>query len=292
MQVQGISGTDDTRHTLPLSLQKQYAAGTSTRVTDARNLESLFTPGKVQVQRLHSGTGAASGGSTHIGLQLLDRMAIEQGVQAVIDAGAVHRAGNGQMHCLLHVGCRLCHAVITCHTPAAGVRYLAAPSADTLSTLQQACAACTGFASLHTTCAGARSIEHVMCALTALWRAGALLAGLELDRAAAHVAAALQGAPGHTKRGVVFHGPYEWTVMDLTGFCRPHTVSPIKEHEALVLFDQARCRCGASCGTHHRQLAVSWCSSGGSLAALCDCDARSRSWHMSSMRAWRSCVQV
>ena len=56
-------------------------------------------------------------------------------------------------------------------------------------------------------------------------------------------ASRLEATPGNAMRGVAFHSAKEWTVMDLSGYCQPHATSPIKEHEALVLFDQARCRC-------------------------------------------------
>jgi hypothetical protein len=42
-------------------------------------------------------------------------------------------------------------------------------------------------------------------------------------------------------QGVVFYSD-GWKVMDRSGFVQPKAVSPIKEHEAFVVFDEARCR--------------------------------------------------
>ena len=88
--MQGVSGTDDTRHTLPLSLERQFAEGTSTRLTDAGNFAMLLQASKVSVQRLPAHADSSNGlaaGTGHLGLQLL-QMALDAKVQAVIDAGA------------------------------------------------------------------------------------------------------------------------------------------------------------------------------------------------------------
>lgn len=43
-------------------------------------------------------------------------------------------------------------------------------------------------------------------------------------------------------KGVVFYND-GWQIMDLSGHIWQKAVSPIKEHEAFVVFDEARCRC-------------------------------------------------
>jgi hypothetical protein len=80
------------------------------------------------------------------------------------------------------------------------------------------------------------------------------LAGLSQESVAAQLIARFtafessQGAVEGTSaaatspfHGVVFYSN-GWKVMDRSGFVQPKAVSPIKEHEAFVVFDEARCR--------------------------------------------------
>lgn len=52
-------------------------------------------------------------------------------------------------------------------------------------------------------------------------------------------------APAPRVLGVVFYSRGGWQVMDGTGHVQPKATSPIKEHEAFVVFDEARCRCAS-----------------------------------------------
>ena len=65
---------------------------------------------------------------------------------------------------------------------------------------------------------------------------------------------ALEGAQGPSEsgaaaaalprfHGVVFYGRDGWQVMDRRGHVQAKATSPIREHEAFVVFDEARCRC-------------------------------------------------
>jgi hypothetical protein len=70
-----------------------------------------------------------------------------------------------------------------------------------------------------------------------------LLVGLELETAANYLIIAFKQQQAISFQGVLFHGRDGWQVMDNHGFCEPKATSPIKDHEAFVIFDEARCRC-------------------------------------------------
>ena len=78
-----------------------------------------------------------------------------------------------------------------------------------------------------------------------------MLAGAALEAVAAQLMEAFRerGAPFE---GVIFHGETGWHVMNRAGFCESALTSPIKDHEAFVIFDEARCRCapGTPLGPH------------------------------------------
>ena len=78
--------------------------------------------------------------------------------------------------------------------------------------------------------------------------AGALLAGLEQQEVAQALVDTFKQQERCKFLGVVFHSRESWLVMDLGGFVEPLATSPIKEHRAFVVFDEARCRC-ATWGT-------------------------------------------
>ena len=96
-----------------------------------------------------------------------------------------------------------------------------------------------------------------------------MLAGAALEAVAAQLMEAFRerGAPFE---GVIFHGETGWHVMNRAGFCESALTSPIKDHEAFVIFDEARCRCARAVPCQQRS-----CSSNGghknhnSLGVLC-----------------------
>lgn len=77
-----------------------------------------------------------------------------------------------------------------------------------------------------------------------------MLAGMELKDAAAFLLDKFQNvgsAPsGNRLAGVKYHGTSAqgWLVMDRGGYVESAKSSPIKDHNAFILFDEARCRCG------------------------------------------------
>jgi hypothetical protein len=66
---------------------------------------------------------------------------------------------------------------------------------------------------------------------------------MKLENAAAYLISAFKQRQANSVQGVLFHGMDGWQVMDNHGFCEPKATSPIKDHEAFVIFDEARCRC-------------------------------------------------
>ena len=67
---------------------------------------------------------------------------------------------------------------------------------------------------------------------------------------AAFVIDTLQATPERSFVGVVFYGQDGdahdgWMVMDRAGYVEALATSPLSPHEAFVVFDEARCRCGS-----------------------------------------------
>jgi hypothetical protein len=85
----------------------------------------------------------------------------------------------------------------------------------------------------------------VRAGAVALIDAGALLAGVALGDAAAHLLQLLFDA-GSDLGGVVYFdasaGGGEWVVRDRAGGVRPLKASPLRERDAFVLFDERHCR--------------------------------------------------
>lgn len=117
------------------------------------------------------------------------------------------------------------------------------------------CYHCTGASCAETPARWPASIQHVSddseCA-------GAQTAGIGQTEAAQHL---LENMPhvhggGRGCLGVVFFvgagnkgAEQGWHVMDRQKYCTPKARSPIKESEAFVIFDEARCRCGTGAAT-------------------------------------------
>jgi hypothetical protein len=95
-----------------------------------------------------------------------------------------------------------------------------------------------------------------MCQVFTVYSAvGALLAGSSQESIAQQFIdrfIALEGSQGSEAancaaanlpsfQGVVFYSN-GWQIMDRAGYIQQKAVSPLKEHEAFVIFDEARCR--------------------------------------------------
>jgi hypothetical protein len=72
--------------------------------------------------------------------------------------------------------------------------------------------------------------------------AGALLSGWELLEVAEYLIQKFDELPDSKFEGVVFHGHDMWQVMDRHLSVEAKATSPVQEHEAFVIFDEARCR--------------------------------------------------
>jgi hypothetical protein len=68
--------------------------------------------------------------------------------------------------------------------------------------------------------------------------------------------------------GVVFHGLSGWQVMGCAGHVDLESTSPIRAHQAFVVFDEARCRCVPLFLMHLCSAHVQ-CAVPAKLAALC-----------------------
>ena len=104
-------------------------------------------------------------------------------------------------------------------------------------------------------------------------RAGALLAGLEQRDVAAFLVARFNEQPDCPFQGVVFHGAASWQVMDRAGYVESEATSPIRAHQAFVVFDEARCRCADFCRICHNRTSLSstWLDPCASSLAIATC---------------------
>lgn len=68
-----------------------------------------------------------------------------------------------------------------------------------------------------------------------------MLAGLTPKAAAEHLVKAFSST-SNLEAGVKFPGTDGWRVLDRSGFEESNSTSPIQDHEAFIIFDEARCR--------------------------------------------------
>lgn len=226
----GFSGTNDNRHLLPFTVVPLHASGAATRGTDGKMVHVLSRPGKCTFE------------------SLLDPTAGHRGASAAA-LGAPPQAAN-----------------------VASERAALGPPADSPENARQpskAVGTATGGA-YH----GAQLLKRVVqLGADALIDAGALLAGMAQETVARQLLAGFaeradgvpdaarqhstsmsagsaarsatevqEGGAARNVLGVVFYGRTGWEVMDTHGHVQSKATSPIKEHEAFVVFDEARCR--------------------------------------------------
>lgn len=91
VQVVGFSGTVDNRSLLPLQVEMHDTGVKSIRGTNGRMISTMLLPGKCTFVSLDQHVPAADTSNTPVSMQVL-QFAVDQGANAIIDAGVLYRA--------------------------------------------------------------------------------------------------------------------------------------------------------------------------------------------------------
>ena len=260
-QVCGFSGTNDQRQIVPFSVAPLHAAAAATRGTDGKMVHVLSRPGKCTFEALPQPNDRTTAPKTAParppGLGTARDPAY---VTALADAEKRASAKPNTTHDDVREAIAEANTDFTC-AKADKERWQQAAG-------QAAPAAVSG--AYHGTALLNRVVQ---LGADALIDAGALLAGMDQEQVARHLLAGfaarsdsvpsagnsscsgnattagepttkVQGSgKARSVLGIVFYGRSGWEVMDTHGHVQSKATSPIKEHEAFVVFDEARCRC-------------------------------------------------